>query len=703
MIRPIVLTLLICISTMCVQKNSINRNNLDKETSPYLVQHKANPVHWQRWDHNLYQNQNPNDKLLIVSIGYSSCHWCHVMEKETFADQDVADKMNADYINIKVDREENPDVDNIYMTAVQIMSGSGGWPLNVITLPDGRPIYGGTYHTREQWIQVLEQIQDLYQKDKSRLIEVAHHLEQGLKAYNIVDVYNQPSEFSKDSLEKGIENWKIGWDHKYGGDQVSQKFIIPNRYQFLMHHQKRTNNSEVDRYIQNSLEKIANSGIFDPIEGGFYRYSVDPFWEVPHFEKMLYDNAQILGLYANAYKKYKTPLFKNRVYDIFEFMESRLSDTTGVYYAAIDADNQLGEGRYYVWSRAELEQFIDRDWDLFLSFYGIDFNKPFGNEFYILRQSSSLEAFSHSHNLSIDQLESKIEYWKLQLKSQLAKRDFPGIDYKILASWNALAVLGLSQAYQATSDPIFLDKAILVFDFIKNQIIVDGKLYHTFQNGRVKIEGFLEDYAHLIEAALALYKITGITNYLDSAQQWTKIVLSDFSIDHSPYFSFKKENPLITQIISTEDNVIASPNSVMAWNLFELGQLLQNQDYIEKAKKMILGMQSHIIDYASSYSNWANLYALITYGFYEVIINGKESNDFSVELFRHYLPQIIFQQSDAASDLPLLKDRFDNQHTYIYVCQNRICLLPVTTVDEAITQIENFSDSGTEFPDFYGL
>ena len=701
MIRLIVLTLLICISTMCVQNHSMNRNNLDKETSPYLIQHQANPVHWQRWNQNLYQNQNPDDKLLIVSIGYSSCHWCHVMEKETFADQDVAKTMNADYINIKVDREENPDVDHIYITAVQLMTGSGGWPLNVIILPDGRPIYGGTYHTKEQWIQVLEQIQDVYQKDKSRLIEVANHLEQGLKEYNLVNISDQSFEFSKDSLEKGIENWKIGWDDQYGGDKVSQKFIIPNRYQFLMQYQKRLNHPEVDRYILNSLEKIANSGVFDPIEGGFYRYSVDPFWEVPHFEKMLYDNAQILGLYANAYKKYKKPLFKNRIYQIFEFMESRLLDTTGAYYAAIDADNEQGEGRYYVWSKAELEQLIDRDWDLFVSFYGVDFNKPFEDEFYILRQSYSIEEFSQSHNLSLGQLKSKIEYWKNQLKSQLAKRDFPGIDDKLLASWNALAIVGLSQSYQATGDPIFLDKAMMIYDFIEKQMIHHEQLYHTFQNGRVKIEGFLEDYAHFIESALTLYKMTGDTNYLDSAQNGTNTVLSDFSIDNTPYFSFKKENPLITQIISTEDNVIASPNSVMASNLFELGQLLQNQDYIERAKKMILGMQSQIIDYASSYSHWASLYTMMTYGFYEVIINGKESNELSKELLSHYLPQIIFQQSDTASDLPLLKDRFDNQQTYIYVCQNRVCLLPVTTVDEALTQLENFSDSSTVLPKFY--
>jgi len=700
MIRKKILLLLICFNCTCAQDNFMKRNNLYKETSPYLIQHKSNPVHWQRWSQDLYKQQNKENKLLIVSIGYSSCHWCHVMEKETFKDQQVAEIMNADFINIKVDREENPDVDNIYMTSVQLMTGSGGWPLNVITLSDGRPIYGGTYHTKEQWINVLDQVQKIYLENPSRLEEIAQNIENGLQAYNTIEVTDRPSTFSTDSINLGVENWKKTWDFQYGGEKSSQKFIVPVRYQFLMQYQKITGNLEINAYILNSLKKIANSGVFDPIEGGFYRYSVDPFWEVPHFEKMLYDNAQLIGLFATAYKKYNTPLFKNRAYEIFDFMEEHLQDSSGAYYAAIDADNQLGEGRYYIWTQQELKQLILENWDLFVSFYSIDFSKPFNQEFYILRQSKSINQFASENGLTEENLQLKIDYWKNQLKGALSKRDFPTIDNKLLASWNALAIKGLAQAYQAFGDEQFLNKAITIFNFVEKEMIVSGDLFHTHQQGKVKIEGFLEDYAHLIEAALFLYQVTGNTEYIETSEKLTQVVLADFSLNDQPYFSFKKDQPLITQILSTEDNVLPSSNSIMANNLFLLGQLLQDQPYIERAKNMLLGMHPQIIEYTSGYTLWASLYTTIAYGFYEVIVNGSEAKQISKELLRHFLPEIIFQQSEIEGDLPLLKDRFDPQQTYIYVCQNRVCLLPVTNTSDALEQLENFSISNTKFPNF---
>ena len=684
----------------CGQNNPMEQNNLGKETSPYLLQHESNPVHWQRWNQELYRRFNLENKLVIVSIGYSSCHWCHVMEEETFEDPEVAQIMNANFINIKVDREENPDVDNIYMTSVQLMTGNGGWPLNVITLPDGRPIYGGTYHTKDQWISVLNQVQNIYKEDKSKLEDFATKIEGGLKAYNTIEIPEIISEIRSDSLNLGLNNWRKDWDLQYGGDKVSQKFIIPSRYQFLMQYQILTEDSDIDNYIQNSLETIANSGVFDPIEGGFYRYSVDPYWDVPHFEKMLYDNAQVLGLYANAYKKYNNNLFEDIAYQVYEFMETRLLDSNGAYYAAIDADNELGEGRYYVYTKEELKRLIDKDWELFLTFYSVDFNKPFDDQFYILRQSESREDFAKQNDVSVQELELKIQYWKRQLKKELSLRDFPGIDTKLLASWNAKAIVGLVKAFKAFGDEQFLEKAISIFDFIRNEMIVDNELYHTYQQGGVKIEGFLEDYAYLIESSLIIYEVSGDPNYLDIAKGLTEKVISEFSLEDLPYFSFKKDQYLITQIVSTEDNVLPSPNSIMAKNLFVLGQLIQKREYIQRAEQMLLGVQNLMVQAMSGYSQWASLYAFMAYPYYEVIIVGSQSILLSKELLKHYLPQIIFQQSSVSSELPLLKERFDPDQTYIYVCQNRVCLLPVTTVEEAFDQLENFSSNVTGFPEF---
>lgn len=684
----------------CGQNQPMEQNNLGKETSPYLLQHKSNPVYWQRWNQDLYRRFNSENKLIIVSIGYSSCHWCHVMEEETFEDPEVAQIMNTSFINIKVDREENPDVDNIYMTSVQLMTGRGGWPLNVITLPDGRPVYGGTYHTKDQWMSVLNQVQKIYQEDRPRLEDFAKKIEEGLKVYNTIEIPEVLSGVRSDSLHLGLNNWRKDWDLQYGGDEVSQKFIIPSRYQFLMQYQTLTKDTEIDNYIQNSLETIANSGVFDPIEGGFYRYSVDPYWEVPHFEKMLYDNAQVLGLYANAYKKYGNNLFRDRAYQVFEFMETRLLDTSDAYYAAIDADNELGEGRYYVYTKEELKKLIDKDWELFLKFYSVDFNKPFDNQFYILRQSQSLENFSTQNNTPYQELKSKIQYWKLQLEKELSQRDFPGIDTKLLASWNAQAIVGLIEAFKAFVDDQFLEKAISIFDFIQNEMIVDNELYHTYQQGEVKIEGFLEDYAYLIEASLSIYEVSGDIKYLNMAEVLTQKVIDEFSLEDLPYFSFKKDQYLITQIVSTEDNVLPSPNSIMAKNLFVLGQLIQNQDYIQRAEQMLLGVQNLMVKAMSGYSEWASLYAFMSYPYYEIIIVGSQSKQLSKEILKHYLPQIIFQQSNISSELPLLKDRFDSDKTYIYVCQNRVCLLPVTTIEEAFDQLENFSSNTTGFPEF---
>ncbi len=294
---------LLLLLTSCSSVSQEKKTNaLINESSPYLLQHAYNPVNWQRWEDALYQKQNSDKKLLLVSIGYSSCHWCHVMEEETFEDQGVATLMNTHFINIKVDREENPDVDNIYMTAVQLMTGSGGWPLNVICLPDGRPIYGGTYHTKEQWTKILNQVQAVYQKNPERLVDYATKLQQGIQQVNTIVLPQESPALDAKLLEREMTLWKQRWDTTYGGENNDQKFITPVKFNYLLHYTYLHPEEELSNHFTKSLTTIANSGVFDHLEGGFFRYSVDRYWNIPHFEKMLYDNAQVMGLYANAYK-----------------------------------------------------------------------------------------------------------------------------------------------------------------------------------------------------------------------------------------------------------------------------------------------------------------------------------------------------------------------------------------------------------------
>jgi uncharacterized protein YyaL (SSP411 family) len=670
---------------------NINQNNLETESSPYLLQHAKNPVFWQRWDKEVYQNQNPEEKLLLVSIGYSSCHWCHVMEKETFEDQEVADFMNNDFISIKVDREENPEVDNIYMTATQMMTGSGGWPLNVICLPDGRPVYGGTYHTKTQWLEVLGKVQKLYTNDKSQLMVFAERIEKGIQEVNSFEVSPEPKIISPSTLEDEMQYWMQQWDEEYGGVKSSQKFITPVKFNYIQQFQSVTGNTKIKNYLEKSLMTIAHSGVFDPLEGGFYRYAVDPFWNIPHFEKMLYDNAQVLGLYANAYKENKNPIFKERVYQTFTFLKNRLANPKGAYYSAIDADNNEGEGRYYVFTKESLELIAQKDIDLFVDYFNIDFDKPFEEYFYNLKQTPVNEKFLEKHQISKINLEEKRKYWITAMKVQMEKREFPLIDTKIITSWNALLVVGLTQAYEAFGDSEFINEAFKIYSFLKKNSYKKQRLFHTHQKGSPKIEGFLEDYAFMIQAAIALYKNSGDISLLEDAIVFNKTVLKEFKDEESPFFTFTEDPTLFSKIVGVDDNVIPSANSVMAENLWTLGQLTGEENYIEKSKAMLQGILLYFSEGRSSdYSQWSQLFAKQIYQHYEVVIIGPKANEMSIEFQKEYYPNVLFQTSTSESDLPLLKDRFFEGETYVYVCQNRVCLRPVETVEQAIDQIENW-------------
>ena len=665
-------------------------NALIKESSPYLLEHAYNPVQWQRWNATLYQKENRTKKLVVVSIGYSSCHWCHVMEEETFEDKEVADLMNTQFINIKVDREENPDVDNIYMTAVQLMTGSGGWPLNVICLPDGRPIYGGTYHTKEQWIKVLQQTYKIYQNNPQRLIEFANQIQQGIRQVNTIQLADTEENFDIEILKREMQLWKQQWDYEYGGERRKQKFISPTKFNYLLHYTTLFPDQEVENHLKHSLKTIANSGIFDHLEGGFFRYSVDPYWNIPHFEKMLYDNAQVLQTYARAYKQFKNPLFKSRVYQTFNFLTQTMEDQKGGFYAAIDADNSEGEGRYYLWTKEELETALGPHLNLFTNYYGIDFEQPFEGHFYLLKQATTDTPFLKANELTAKTLSLLKSRWQQQLKDVRKTKEFPKIDKKIITSWNALAVVGLIEAYEAFKDSQFLDKAISIFDFILSKAYNNKRLFHTYQKGQPKIKGFLEDYAYTIKAALALYKSTLNRSYLDRALALSEYTLKNFADADSPYFTFKENQPLLSKIISVDDGVLPSPNAVMADNLWTLSQFLGRKDFNQKTIKMLNSIQPFLIEGRSDYTYWAQLLAKETTPHFEVIIVGPKAKTLAATLNSNYLPNILFQASTTESELPLLKDRFYPSETFIYVCKNYVCLRPVKTVVAALKQIKNW-------------
>ena len=670
--------------------SQINQNNLSLESSAYLLQHAKNPINWQRWDKKLYNTNNTDNKLLVVSIGYSSCHWCHVMEKETFEDSGVASFMNEKFISIKVDREENPEIDNIYMTATQMMTGRGGWPLNVVCLPDGRPVYGGTYHTKEQWLEVLGKIQKVYENDKKQLYGIAEKVEKGIQEVNRFEYTEEEADFKPQLLQNEMKIWTSQWDMINGGEKQNQKFITPTKFNYILQYQHLNEDTKIKAYLKNTLENISNSGIVDHLEGGFYRYTVDPEWKIPHFEKMLYDNAQLLSLYANAYKEFKSPLFKSTVYKTFDFLQKRMENIEGGYFSAIDADNEQGEGRYYMFNVDEIKKAAGQDLSMILDYYQIELDKPIENSFYHLRKTNDFNIFLKKYSITNDQLVEKQQKWESQFEELKEKREFPLTDKKIITSWNAQMVSGLLNSFEAFGDKQFLNQAHRTFTFLRENLISGAELMHTFQANKAKMEANLEDYAFMIRAALGLYQNTGNVDYLEQADELTENAIKNFETTKNPFFTYTKNPVMFSEIISVNDNVIPSANAIMAENLWTLGHLLEKKEYSAKAKKMLDVMTSYFNEgRGSDYSQWAQLITKEAFSYKEVVIVGPEAQNVNQEIQQNYLPNVLFQISNKPRELPLLKDRFFKKETLIYVCENKVCLRPSETVVDALKQINN--------------
>ena len=455
----IIFSLLIMSCENEITINSMGSNQLKNESSLYLKQHSENPVNWQRWSNSIFDFSEELNKLVIVSIGYSSCHWCHVMEDETFADDSIAELMNDNFINIKVDREENPDVDQAYMTASQLMTGMGGWPLNVITLPDGSPIYAGTYHTKEQWFDILNRIIRLKENNYDGLKEIANNVKNGVIDINTITKKNELSEFDKDFLARNTKIWSDRWDMENGGDIAQQKFISPSKYQYLINYGSIYKDQETLDYVKSTLDIISNSGIIDFVEGGFYRYTVDSEWKIPHFEKMLYDQAQMISLYSNAYKLFKKPEYKDLVYQTINFLENEMDSPNGLYYAAMDADTDGEEGKYYSFNLNEIESISGEQINLFNSFFNIDIDSPWDNNKFLLLPTRDLKSWLTINSLDKDEFLKMKESWFEEIMKIKSKRTKPRIDDKSIVSWNALAIVGLIDAYDAFKDDLFLSKA----------------------------------------------------------------------------------------------------------------------------------------------------------------------------------------------------------------------------------------------------
>jgi uncharacterized protein YyaL (SSP411 family) len=666
-------------------------NDLIHETSPYLLQHAHNPVNWQPWGEKALNQAKSENKLILISIGYSACHWCHVMEHESFEDPKVAKVMNKHFVCVKVDREERPDVDHIYMSAVQLLTGRGGWPLNCITLPDGRPIWGGTYFPKDNWIEALESVADFYAQNHEKTEEYAAKLHQGIEQNAMIAVSSGQTKTEPILLNNLISKWQNLFDTKNGGTKGAPKFMLPNNWQFLLRAGHQFQDDKIDAQVKLTLYKMAFGGIYDHIGGGFARYSTDEIWKVPHFEKMLYDNAQLLGLYANAYKLDPNPIYKQAIEETVEFLKRELLSTENGFYSALDADSEGEEGKFYVWTKLELEQILGADFELFKAYFNVNSLGFWEHNQHILIRTEENTAFAATHQLSEVELESELKNWKSLLLAERVKRVRPGLDDKILTSWNALTISGLISCYNSLGKDKYLNLALKNAIFLTSKMInVDGRLFHSYKNNQAKISGFLEDYAFVIEAFIALFESTGEKKWLDEAARMTEITFAEFFDAEKSFFSFTSadQKNLITRTYEIHDNVIPASNSVMARNLYRLSYLLDRPDYLRIARNMLDLVSGKMAEYPSGYSNWSQLLLNLTDVHYEVAIAGPNAINLLKELQKNYLPQVVFCAGTSENDLPLLANRAVASKTLIYICQDNSCQLPVETAEEALKLIE---------------
>ncbi len=678
---------LIFISCNAQKKNTLENgpytNNLISETSPYLLQHAHNPVNWNAWNDETLSVAEKEKKLMVISIGYAACHWCHVMEHESFEDTIVASVMNKSFVNIKVDREERPDIDQIYINAVTLMTGSAGWPLNIIALPDGRPIYGGTYFRKEDWVNALEQIEEIYQNNPQKLYDYADQLEEGIKSMDLVHLNSEEIDFKKFDVAKLVTNWSKDFDLKFGGYNRAPKFMMPNNYEFLLRQAVQTNDQNLLNFVKLTLTKMAFGGLYDQIGGGFSRYSTDVKWHVPHFEKMLYDNAQLVSLYSHAYSQTKNDLYKNVVFETLKFVSRDLTNDEGAFYSSLDADskNEVGileEGAYYVYQKKELEILLKADFPLFKAYYNIN---SFGKweDTYVLIRENEDEKIAKEFAISVEEIEKKKENWKQILLDYRNKRPKPRLDDKTLTSWNGLMLKGYIDAYKAFGEKEFLDAALKNASFIlKTQLQNDGSLHHNYKNGKSNINGYLEDYASVVDSFIALYEVTLDQKWIHEAKQLTDYALAHFyNIEKGMfYFTSNLDAQLITRTFEYRDNVIPASNSIMANNLFKLSHYFDETKYAEAAHQMLKNVLAEMENYPSSFSNWLNLLANYKDNFYEVVVVGKVATKKLAEINTAYLPNILVAGSLQESDMPLLKNRYINGETLLYLCENNSCKLP---------------------------
>lgn len=666
------------------------QNKLAQSNSPYLRQHADNPVEWFEWGTEALSKSKNENKPMLISIGYAACHWCHVMARESFSNDQIANFMNDNFVCIKVDREERPDLDQIYMEAAQLISGRGGWPLNAFVMPTGKPFYAASYFPPDQWLTILQQLSYAYTNEPDKIRQASQSLTEGIN-HNPLNIELDVKTYSKIDLELYFNQHVKLIDLRLGGYAGSPKFMLPIGLEFFLQYHFHTGNTDALKAVTHTLDAMAKGGIFDQIGGGFARYSTDSNWLVPHFEKMLYDNAQLISLYSKAYRVTKKNTYKAVVHESISFIERELRDSSGGFYASINADSEHEEGKFYVWTKHEIESILEPQLaEIIIDYYQIAENGNWEYGKNILHSKSDKKTYADAHNFSENEFDTLLHWAKNKLLITRNKRTRPSTDDKIICAWNALMISAYIEAYKATGVELYLQRAIETSIFVETNLLSEsGQLFRIFINGNASTLAFLDDYSITASAFIDLYEITFDSRWLELSKKLTDYAIIHFLNESKDMFYYTSDEAegLIARKYEYSDNVIPASNSVLARSLHKLAHLYENNEYANLSRNMFSKIQPEIQNAGPYFANWALYACSFVFPFYEVSIMGSESRTELNKLKTHYLPNTVVAGGEV-ENLPILKDRLKKRETLIYLCENKTCIPPFNKVENALKIIE---------------
>jgi len=682
-------------------------NRLVNETSPYLLQHAHNPVDWYPWGEEALSKAKSENKPILVSIGYAACHWCHVMERESFENEETAAIMNEHFVNVKIDREERPDLDHIYMDAVQAMTGSGGWPLNVFITPDAKPFFGGTYFppqrafNRSSWREVLLAVSNAFQQKREDIDAQAETLTTHLihsNSLGSVSASDTSMTFVMDKMDEVLESLLNVADKQWGGFGNAPKFPQTFSIQFLLRYFFITKQEAALKQALLSMDKMIEGGIYDQIGGGFARYSTDREWLVPHFEKMLYDNALLVSVISEAYQLTRNERYKEVLEETIGFVQRELMSPEGGFFSALDADSEGDEGKFYVWTYEQVKALLKNDAEIFIDFFGITAEGNWSEGSApekgknILQIKIPLESFAAEKNIPLEKLMDIIQKGKTILLSERNKRVRPQLDDKIILGWNSLMNTACSKAFAATGKKEYRDLAIANMKFLLEhfQSAQEKSFYHTWKNNVPKNFAFLDDYAFLIQALLHLQEVTGDVDWLFKARELAQDVMDNFRDDDTGFFFFtdRRQTDVILRKKEIYDGATPSGNATMAYNVYQLSIIFNFPDWKKITENMITSLVRPITQYPTSFGVWATLFLEVVCGTEEISVIGENNLSIAEQVLAQYIPHKVFMAPSGPNvELPLLVGKTPTNPPLIYLCRTYSCLKPVTDASQLLELI----------------